>query len=42
MMRWPIVLTAFAAAFAVVVLARAGDDVDRLCRQDFPEIGGHA
>jgi len=40
-MRWPIVLTAFAAAFAVVVLAHAGDDLDRLTHNDFPEIGGY-
>ena len=40
-MRWPIVLTAFAAAFVLVVLARAGDDIDRLYPLDFPEIGGH-
>ena len=40
-MRWPVVLAAFAAAFAVVVMARAGDDSDRLTRNDFPEIGGY-
>ena len=39
-MRWLIVLTAFVAAFTLVVLARAGDDIERLCPLDFPEIGG--
>jgi len=39
-MRWPVVAAAFVAAFTVVVLARAGDDRDRLCPLDFPEIGG--
>jgi len=40
-MRWAAALAAVAAAFVVVILARAGDDVDRLCRQDYPEIGGY-
>jgi len=39
-MRWATALAAFAAAFAVVVLAREGGPIDRLYHQDYPEIGG--